>query len=183
MKPAGLLLLLPVGLMASAWTAESTASTGRLSQETSARIREGLPAFRPTTQKAGEEDTNAATETSTDPNILVLPKVTVNEKRLPSDAADHLVSRQDFKRKMENLYLDQLAEDGPLNVLLNQFTIPILSPSKAERGRAIYLRRELDRLGHVNRTTRGIAPDAAKKFRDELDNSHTTRPAGGLIKR
>jgi hypothetical protein len=79
---------------------------------------------------------------------------------------------------MENIYLDKLAEDGPLNVLLNSFTIPILSPSKAARGRALYVGQELDRLNHVNETSKSIDLEAARKYRQELDNFHTTRPAG-----
>jgi hypothetical protein len=180
MKPAGTLLLLSIGWVTTAPAAES--STGIISREISAKIREGLPAYTPPASQPGREATDPPPQT-TDPNVLILPKLTVTEKRLPSDAADHLMSKRDFKRKMENLYLDTLAEDGPLNVLLNRFTIPILSPSKAERGRAIYTRKELDRLGHINRASQTITPDAAKKFKDELDNTHTTRPAGGLEKR
>lgn len=178
MKPAGILLLLPAGLVVSAWAAEKSASV--VSREISARIREGLPVFSPAVPRTDNEPASQPAQT-TDPDVFVLPTLTVQEKRLPSDAADHLMSKRDFKRKMENLYLDTLAEDGPLNVLLNQFTIPIFSPSKAERGRALYTRKELDRLRHVTNASR--SPDAAKKFEQELDNSHTTRPAGGLQKR
>jgi hypothetical protein len=102
----------------------------------------------------------------------------VREKRLPRDATDYLMSRRDFKRKMENLYLDSLAEDGPLNVLLNNFTIPLFSPSKAARGRALYQRQEIDRLRRINALSRTVAPEAANRFERELDNTNTTRPAG-----
>lgn len=175
MKLAGFPLLFSAGSIAVSLGAQSTTSI--VSRETSARIREGLPTYAPSPPPS-----DSATEPTqtTDPDVLILPKVTVKGKRLPPDAADHLMSRRDFKRKMENLYLDALAEDGPLNVLLNNFTIPILSPSKAQRGRALYHRRELDRLRRVNDATRAIAPEAADKFKDELDNTHTTRPAGGL---
>jgi hypothetical protein len=176
MKPAG--LLLPLVGLASALTAAEP-SSAIISREISAKIREGLPAYQAPTSKPEGETADAGPQT-TDPNVLILPKLTVNEKRLPSDAADHLMSRDDFKRKMENLYLDTIAEVGPLNYWLNRFTIPILSPSKEERGRAIYTRRELDRLRHVTQSRGTLDPDAAKKLNRELDNSHTTRPAGGL---
>ena len=179
MKPAG--LLLPLVGLASALTAAEP-SSAIISREISANIREGRPAYRPPAPKPDGEAADPAPQT-TDPNVLILPKLTVEEKRLPPDAADHLMSRADFKRKMENLYLDTLAEDGPLNVLLNNFTIPLFSPSKAARGRAIYQQRELDRLRHVTGSRRTLEPDASKKLEREIDNSHTTRPAGGLQKK
>ena len=176
MKPAG--LLLPLVGLASALTAAEP-SSAIISREISAKIREGLPTYQPPAPKPGGEAADPGPQT-TDPDVLVLPKLTVKEKRLPSDAADHLMSRDDLKRKMENIYLDTIAEDGPLNYFLNRFTIPILSPSKEERGRAIYRQRELDRLRRVNDTVRRINPGTAGKLERELDNSHTTRPAGGL---
>jgi hypothetical protein len=176
MKPAGLFLFLPAGLMVITLSAED--STGLVSREIKARIREGLPAYQPPPPKTGTDDETAEFVQTTDPNVLILPKFTIKESRLPRDAADHLMSRRDFKRKMENIYLDDLADDGPLNVLLNNFTIPLISPSKAARGRAVYVKRELDRLNHVNETSKSIDPDAARKYRQELDNTHTTRPAG-----
>lgn len=176
MKPAGFLLLLPAGLAAVALLADT--SSGRVSRETKSRILEGLPTYQPSASKSGTAGEAGEPNQPNDPNVLILPKLTVEEKRFPRDAADHLMSRRDFKRKMENIYLDTLAEEGPLNVLLNSFTIPILSPSKAARGRAIYVRRELDRLNQVNETSKAVDPAAARKFKQELDNTHTTRPAG-----
>lgn len=176
MKPAG--LLLPLVGLASALTAAEP-SSAIISREISAKIREGLPTYQPPAPTPAGEAADPGPQT-TDPDVLVLPKLTVKEKRLPPDAADHLMSRDDLKRKMENIYLDTIAEDGPLNYFLNRFTIPILSPSKEERGRAIYRQRELDRLRRVNDTVRRINPGTAGKLERELDNSHTTRPAGGL---
>lgn len=183
MKPARLLPL--VGLATALSAAEGAPSI--ISREISAKIREGLPAYPAPTPPPVPSDATASDATDVpqtdDPNVLILPKLTVEEKRLPPDAADHLMSRRDYKRKMENTYLDSLAEDGPLNYFLNRFTIPLLSPSKTERGQAIRTRRELDRLRHVTDTGRRLEPDSAKKFERELDNRHTTRPAGGLPKK
>lgn len=178
MKPAGLLLLIPAGLVA---IAASEIDSGLVTRKTKTLIREGLPAYQPPAPKADGETTDSTVPT-TDPDVLVLPKMTVNELRLPRDAADRLMSKRDFNRKMENLYLDTIAEDGPLNVLLNSLTIPFLSPSKAARGRAIYRAKEMDRLRHVIEVSKALDPDADKKFEREIDNSHTTRPAGGLVK-
>lgn len=176
MKPTGTRLLLSIGLVTAAPAVDP--ASGIISQEIAAKIREGLPAYTPPEPNPEGENPDPTPQT-TDRNVLILPKLTVKGKALPSDAADHLMSKRDFKRKMENLYLDTLAEDGSLNVLLNRFTIPILSPSKADRGRAIYRSRELDRLNHVNEASRLISPVTAKKYPQELDNTHTTRPAGG----
>ena len=177
MKPAGLLLFIPAGLVA-VLAAEETPS-GLASRETKAHIREGLPAYHPSPPQA---DGAAGTENNAAPatDTLVLPKMTVKEKRLPGDADDQLMSKSDFKRKMENLYLDSLSADGPLNYLLNCFTIPILSPSKAARGHAIYRAREMERLQHVVDASKALDPEADKKFKQEMDNTWTTRPAGEL---
>lgn len=177
--PAG--LLLPLVGLATALCAGAL-SAAILSPDTAAKIRKGLPAYQPPAPQAEEKAAETGPQT-TDPNVLILPKVTVKEKRLPSDAADHLMSRREFNRRMENLYFDALAEEGALNVLLNNFTIPLISPFKATRGRVIYRQRELDRLRHVSDILRRFDPDAAGDFARELDNTHTTRPAGGLQKR
>jgi hypothetical protein len=181
MKPAGLLLPV-IGLATALSAAEPTSAPSIVSREISAKIREGLPTYQPPAKTDGESTGTDGPQTN-DPNVLILPKLTVKEKRLPRDAADQLMSRDDFKRKMENLYLDEIAKEGPLNYLLDRFTIPILSPSKEERGRAIYQRRELDRLRHVTDSARSLDPNATKTLDRELDNSHTTRPAGGLQKK
>lgn len=176
MKPAGLLLPV-IGLATALSAAEHAPAPSLVSREISAKIREGLPPYQPS---APLSEGGTEVPQSDDPNVLILPKLTVKEKRLPPDAADQLMSRDEFKRKMENLYLDEVAKFGPLHYLLNKFTIPILSPSKEERGRAIYQRRELDRLRHVSDSARALDPNATKTLERELDNPHTTRPAGGL---
>lgn len=176
MKPAGLFPLLSAGVAAVALAGQPTG--GLVSSEVKARIREGLPVYQP---RPPESDADSETDDltqSADPNVLILPKFMIKERRFPRGADDQLMSRRDFKRKMENLYFDRLAEDGPLNVLLNNFTIPLLSAPKAARGRSLYLESELDRLNHVNETSKSIDREAARKYKRELDNTHTTRPAG-----
>ncbi len=176
MKPAGLLLFIPAGWVAIATASET--SSGLVTRETKTHIREGLATYQPPPPKKEGETT--APSPATDPNVLVLPKMIVKEQRLPSDAADHLMSKREFNRKMENLYLDTVAEGGLLIVLLNSFTIPILSPSKAARGRMIYRAKEMERLEHVVDVSKALDPEADKKFKQEMDNTWTTRPAGEL---
>ena len=149
MKPAGFLLLIPAGLAGLAEAApESSASL--VSREIKAHIREGLPAYQPPAATGGPViESETPPPTTTDPNILILPKLTVKEKRLPADAADHLMSPKDFNRRMRNLYLDDLAKDGPLESFLNAYTIPLFSPSREAKGRALARGKELDRLADL----------------------------------
>jgi hypothetical protein len=167
MKPAGFLLLVPVGLACLAGADETT--TGLVSKETKAHVLAGLPTFqaKPAPDAAAEADSANADNLPPlpDANLLVLPTMTVKEKRLPPDAADHLMSPKAFNRKMTNLYLDDLDRDGPLEAFLNRLTIPLLSPSRAARGRALALGKELDRLSSL------LSPAEAKDlngFYDEL---------------
>lgn len=195
MKRAGLLLLITAGMLVLAQADE--ASPGLVSRGTKDRILESLPVYQPP-----PTDSDGATTQPTPPvdrDLLILPKLTVIEKRLPRDAADHLMSKADFNRKMEKLYLDTLAEDGQLNVFLNSIAIPILNqvsipiPPRRDknvsgraiyrsveiaRGRAIYRAKEINRLEHVVDVSKDLDPGAAKKFKQEMDNTHTTRPAG-----
>jgi hypothetical protein len=167
MRPAGFLLLIPAGLACVAGA--EGAAAGLVSKEMKAHVLAGLPTFQPKPvgdTPPGTESANAdSPPPANDPNLLVLPKMTVKERRLPPDAADHLMSRRDFNRKMTNLYLDDLDRVGPLDRLLNGFTIPLLSPSRVERGRALARGKELDRLSGL------MSADEAKSlngFYDEL---------------
>ncbi len=170
-------MLIPAGLFAVALASADETVTGLATRETKARIREGLPAYQPPPpQTDGIRSTEATDAPSA--GVFVLPTMTVNEKRLPRDAADHLMSKRDFNRKMANLYDDTVAEGGPLIVILNYFTIPLLSPSKAQRGRAIYRAKEIERLEHIVDVSKALDPEAVKKFQQEMDNSWTTRPPG-----
>lgn len=173
MKPAGLVLLLPAGLIGG-FAADESPAARLVSEQMSEHIRAGLPRF-DATAKAAEPAPAATADPALapGPDVLVLPKMTIKEQRLPADAADHLMSRKDFNRKMENLYLDEIAKDGELNYLLNSFTIPILSPSKAERGKALYIQRELQRLSGIPRD-----PDEQKVLRQEIERG--TREAGPM---
>lgn len=172
MKPAGLAFLLAAGFVVAA----AEPAPGLVSSGMKGKISSGLPGYNATLRAEPGRGTDHAD--SKDPDLLVLPRVLVREKRLPADAADHLMSRRDFKRKMENLYLDEMAKDGPLNYALNSFTIPILSPSKAARGRALYQQREYERLNRITELSKQAGGMEALDFNRALDNSHTTRPAG-----
>ena len=174
MRPAGLLFLVPAGFACLAAADEPV--TGLLSKEAKAHIRTGLPAFqpKPVTDITAEPDSS---QPVTETNVLILPKLTVKERRLPPDAADHLMSPAAFRRKMSNLYLDELDRIGPLHSFLNRFTIPLLSPSRAERGKAIQLNRELDRLSGL------MSPLEAKSLNDFYDQFAQTIGSGASPRR
>ncbi len=143
------------------------AAAGLVSKETKAHILAGLPAFQPKPVPDDTAETTPANSDSpppsSDPNLLVLPTLTVKEKRLPPDAADHLMSRKDYNRRMTNLYLDDLERSGPLDRFLNGFTIPLLSPSRVARGRALALSQELERLSSL------MSPAEAKSLNSFYD--------------
>ena len=164
MKSVGFLLLIPAGWASIAGAAETP--SGLVSSELKANIREGLPAYQPppANKPATEGETPGPINSPvTDPSILILPKFLVKEKRLPADATDHLMSRSDFNRKMRNLYDDDLAKEGPLQALLNKYTIPLFSPSRVQKGRALALGRELDRLADL------LSPEEAKSLNGMYD--------------
>ncbi|MES1168035.1 MAG: hypothetical protein ABUL61_02580, partial [Oleiharenicola lentus] len=103
MKPAGYLLLIPVGLAGIAEAASEPAPTGLASRELKAHIREGLPAYQsPAANRPAQEgDSPIFTENhaTTDPDVLILPKLTVKERRdLPSDATRYLMGARNYDR-------------------------------------------------------------------------------------
>ena len=175
MRPAGFLILVPAGFACLA-TADEPARTGLLSNDAKAHIRAGLPAFQPKSAPDATTEPDSS-QPVTENNVLILPKLTVKERRLPSDAADHLMKPSAFKRKMSNLYLDELDRLGPLHSLLNRFTIPLLSPSRIERGKTIQLNRELDRLSGL------MSPLEAKSLNDFYDQFARTLGSGASPRR
>ncbi len=165
MKPAGYLLLIPAGLAVALDAADAPA--GLVSPELKAHIREGLPTYQaPAANKSGPtSDSPIFSDTHVpDPDVLVLPKLTVQEKRdLPNDAPRYLNNPRDYDRKMRNRYLDDLAKDGSLETWLNSYTIPLFSPSRVAKGRALALGDELDRLAEL------MTPDEAKSLNGMYD--------------
>jgi hypothetical protein len=158
MKPAGFLLFIPAGL--AAVLAADEAQTGLTSRATKARITEGLPVWHTPVTKP---DGTPGTEGTPPADVLILPKMTVKEKRLPPDADDKLMSKRDFSRKMINLDYDDLYKDSRLEAFLNDMSIPLLSPSRADRGRALALGKELDRLADL------LSPEEAKGLQGMFD--------------
>lgn len=123
---------------------DSTAKTS-VAQKLHALIRSSSP-YKPNsaTESAGTDSSAEPVEESS--TLLVLPKMVVKERPLPRDAKRAWLSPKGFKEQWEAVYDKKVAEDGRLNELLNGFTIPFLSPSKAERGRQLAIDEQLKRL-------------------------------------
>jgi hypothetical protein len=118
---------------------------GLLSESIMIHVRESLPVYQTGTPPA-PAITATGDFSSLDDQLLLLPKRTVLEKSLPRTASYDLLTKTERSKEMSHLYLQDVAADGWLNEVLNSVTIPILSPTKAERGREIYLKREMERL-------------------------------------
>lgn len=180
MKPAAALLLLATGITPLAGAAEPRPAS-RLSAEVKERIRESLPAYQ-TPSARNAPSSPIFLNPPTDPEVFVLPKLSIRQRRLPPDAAEHMENRDKVRRMYENVYLDEMASLGELNYLLNSITIPFLSPSKAARGRAIKQRRELQRYADLADAVERADPAGAAALREELGHLNRLPADHGKIR-
>ena len=140
-------------------------TSARLSQE----IRAGLPrfvspAFSPVPLPAEARDTPR------DPEVVVLPKITVREKRIPTNDPDVWLTGRAVQQKAMAAYKDSMT---PLEWALNSWYIPLFSPPASVRARQYYesgkLADEIDRLNSVIKTISLTDPKEAAKLRDAMD--------------
>ncbi|MDI1250846.1 MAG: hypothetical protein PSV13_18425 [Lacunisphaera sp.] len=157
MKAAGLLLLL---------LAATTSS--RLSAE----IRAQLPAFVP----PPDQPKNApAAATTTDPDVLELPKLTVREKARQRITPNDLMTPRALNKKFAVDYKKSLKG---LDAVLNGFSIPLFGPSLAARGRAQYRAQQYrDMFGTIDAIA-ADDPAQAAELRREMVNALSGRPPG-----
>ena len=177
MKPAGFLLLAPAGLIliaANAAEPEPAKLSERLKQEIVAR----LPAYTPPPPAAA-----AAPETpaEADPNALELPKMTVRERRQPRIEPNDLLTPDELNKKFAREYLNSLKG---LDALLNGFSIPLISPSLAARGRQLYRTQQMEDIEHIMKVAEKIDPKDSAEMRKKVREMKRTdeqqnRPAGG----
>ena len=181
MRPAGPLLLLltasPACLTADGPTEASPSQTSaRLSQE----IRATLPKFSPPPPQPPPVPASAPAAPR-DPDVLELPTMTVRAKHAPRiDPLDLLTkpAREkqravDFKNSLKGL-----------DAILNGFSIPILSPSMAERGWRAEQARQLQDLNDIANLVRALDPAAAADLKQVATEAKRAieqqdRPAGG----
>jgi hypothetical protein len=174
MKPAGPSLLFLV--MAAALAAQPAApappvkTSGLLAQE----IRAGLPKYASpatTTQAAAKNEPVPA-----DPDLLVLPKFTVKEKRLPANDPDVWLTERAVQQKAMAAYQGSMT---PLEWAMNSWFIPLFSAPPSVRARAAYQENkriaEISRIAHLISVVGKVDPKQAAQLRDELNHDPDQR--------
>ena len=171
MKPAGLFLLLPTGLALICTGTEP--AKPKLSDHIRQEITAKLPVYTPPPASAPTEET---TSLEPDPDVLVLNKMVVTEKRPPGHDPDDWLSESKIQQKSMVAYKTSMTD---LEWALNSWYIPLITPSPSARARAAYragkIAAEYDRLSNVIRAIGAMDPKEAAKLKREL-----TRPAGSL---
>ncbi len=163
MKSAGLHLLFFV--VAGTLAAQSTepAPPAKTSPRLTQAIRSALPKFVPRPPTDAKPGTTESTPP--DPNLLVLPTVTVQENRQPRIESDDFLTPQGLNKKFARDYKNSL--EG-LDAALNGFSIPFVSPSLAARGRTAYKARKLGELNHAIETVKQADLKASIELKKEV---------------
>ena len=176
MKTAGFSLLYFIA--AGTILADEPAVPATMSSRLSSEIRAGLPNYSPPTAKDASVATPAA-----DPNTLVLPKLTVREKRLPKGDPDLWRSERDIQQRAMKEYKNSMT---PLEWAMNSWFIPFVTPPASVRARAAYEDKKLaeqlsmiDRLSKIDKLT-GASTDGIKKAVSDMQRADDwqSRPAG-----
>ena len=175
------LLAWPTALLAD--SPESPAKeSSKVSPHISAMIKAELPGYKSQTDPPSLElrrDEPAST-VGHDPEVLELEKITVRERKPQKiEPLDILVDAGRRKK----LALDFKNSLKGLDALLNGFSIPILSPSMAERGRVYRQRQQLDELNRIGSAVREADPKAAADLKKSAADAQRAinqqnRPAG-----
>jgi len=95
-------------------------------------IRAGLPTYTPPPAAPKDLPTDV---TPADPGVLVLPKVIVQEKRIPTNDPDAWRSESAIQQKAMKAYKDSMT---PLEWVLNCWFVPPFSAPASVRARAAY---------------------------------------------
>ena len=162
MKPAGLYLLVPAGLALLAAAAEPDAP--KISSHLKEAIRASLPAFAPKPDQPSPE-----TPAALDPDVLILSKMVVKEKRPPGHDPDVWLADREVQQKAMAAYKDSMT---PLEWALNSWFIPLFTPPASVRARMAYdsakVAAELDRLAWTIKAVESVDPPDAAKLKKEL---------------
>ncbi len=168
MKPAGFSLLLSAGLALISHAAEPAADVPtKLSTRLSQEIRTSLPKYvTPATQPVSSDTAPP------DPDVLVLPKMVVREKRLPGNDPDVWLNERLVQQKAMSAYRDSMTD---FEWALNWWFVPIFSSPASVRARAAYengkVSAEISRLSSVIDTIGRSDPGEAAKLRQALDSA------------
>lgn len=170
MKPAGLILLVPAGFALISFAAETEAKPAAttpptLSQRLKQEIAAKLPAFVP--PPANPVVSRTPPPADADADVLVLPKVTVQERRQPRIDPNDMLTTQALDEKLAKEFLDSLKG---LDAILNGFSIPLLSPSLAARGRALHKARKLEDLNHTIEAIKQVDPKTSAELQKAVND-------------
>ncbi|MDP2138234.1 MAG: hypothetical protein Q8J74_10295 [Candidatus Didemnitutus sp.] len=135
-------------LLAAVASASET-SSDRVQQS----VRDRLPKFNPAASDAARQAAaNKVERPSEQEGVTTLPDFQVVEKKVTQPSADDWLSRAEATRKAVRI------AEGKMNILelaLNRWHIPLLTPSFAQRARAEYEAQknaeELDRLNRLSK--------------------------------
>lgn len=170
MKPAGfpLLILAVAGTLAAQ---EPARTSSRLTQQ----IKATLPRYEPPPPRVLDQPKDLPA----DPDILVLPKVTVKEYRPPTHDPDVWLTNKAVGQKAMAAYKQSMTD---LEWALNSWFIPLVTPPASARARYAYrtnkFGNEVSRLGSLMDRIAAEDPKAAAELRQELKNLVEGRPAG-----
>ena len=154
------------------------AGTAKLSSRLAAEIRASLPKYAPSPATPSQK-TEPTSHYSSD--LLILPKVIVNERPPPRVEPNDLITTKALDKKLARDFKNSLTG---LDAILNGFSIPLVSPSMKARGRSAYKARKRGELNDFIRSTSAADATAGAKLKDaanEMDKAEDwqNRVTGG----
>lgn len=153
-------LLLTAALMARA----------ELSPQTRAKINAAFPAYHPNPPEPKKVETSPVGEPHDDSDVVKLPRFYVEDSRLGRADSDVLLTRKAREEKALSRYL---AGMNPLELLLNAWNIPFLTPSAKARASADAdgekMRAKFESTYSSIEAISKIDPDYAKKVQPYMD--------------
>lgn len=165
-------------LIGACWGSLVAADTPALTDRTRQALRDRLPGFSPPPTAATPEKSAAVLPARSEgEEILHLPEFRVQERRLAQPAPDDWLSGAELTRKAIRLAERDM---NLLDLALNRWHIPLLTPSFAARARGAYeqqrLQTELQRLNDLAELGGKLTPRPAPSARPTIK---LPRPAGG----
>jgi hypothetical protein len=165
MKPAGPSLLYFIVAGSLAAQPAEPAPPGKTSARLTEVIRTTLPKFTPPVTPPA-----AAPPLLRDPDVLELPKIVIQEKRLPGNDPDVWLSDRAIQQKAMAAYRGSMTG---LEWAMNSWFIPLFSPPASARARQYYaehkLAAEIDRLNGIIKMISLSDPKEAAKLRQAMD--------------
>jgi hypothetical protein len=153
------------------------AESAKLSSRLAAELRASLPKY------SSSVATSSKTETIPHggSDVLVLPKVIVNERPPQRVEPNDLMTAKALDKKLARDFKNSLTG---LDAILNGFSIPLVGPSMKARGRAAYKARARGELNDFIRSTSAADAAAGAKLKDaanEMDKAEDwqNRVTGG----